>query len=208
VHKYININKLFEKRINKFVNFNILNLQWNPLQYYCHYINMIVFQNFMKLQIMFLKTCWYGIRCRFVFEKLLINLHINEENYIFALWSTIWKPILFLKCKVNDIQTNVFNIHARPMWEMNVNVQYILDPYFAIIYCTSYLIKVNKYVTQEMTSMLNKCKHEQYEASERTKKLENTFLKCIANVYSTNSLYIIINSILSFNKIISIHKYM
>jgi hypothetical protein len=46
------------------------------------------------------------------------------------------------------------------MWEANVNAQYIFDPYFAAIYCTSYLIKVNKYVTQEMKFRLKKCKHE------------------------------------------------
>jgi hypothetical protein len=34
------------------------------------------------------------------------------------------------------------------MWEENIDAQYVLDPYFAIAYCTSYLTKVNKIVTQ------------------------------------------------------------
>jgi hypothetical protein len=38
------------------------------------------------------------------FEKILINLNVNEENYIFALSSTLWKPTLFFKCKVIEIQ--------------------------------------------------------------------------------------------------------
>ncbi len=79
-----------------------------------------------------------------------MDLYVNEENYIFALWSTLQKPTLFLKHKVNDIQTNVFNIHERSIWEANVDAQYVLDPYFATTYCTSYFTKVNKYVTQEM----------------------------------------------------------
>jgi hypothetical protein len=81
------------------------------------------------------------------FEKFLINLNVNEENYIFALPSTLWKPTLFLKCKVNNIQTNVFSIHERFMWEANINAQYVLNPYFATTYCIFYFTKVNKYVT-------------------------------------------------------------
>jgi len=55
-------------------------------------------------------------------------------------------------------------------------VYYILDPYSIVAYYTSYLTKVNKYVTQKMQSMLRKCKHEQYEALKQIKKLGNTFL--------------------------------
>jgi len=55
-------------------------------------------------------------------------------------------------------------------------VKYILDPYSIVAYCTFYLTKVNKYVTQKMQSMLKKCKHEQYEAFKQIKKLGNTFL--------------------------------
>jgi hypothetical protein len=62
------------------------------------------------------------------------------------------------------------------MWEANTNAQYVLDPYFATTYCTFYFKKVYKSITQEMQSMLNKCKHEQYETSKRIKKLRNTFL--------------------------------
>jgi hypothetical protein len=38
------------------------------------------------------------------FKIFLINLNVNEENYIFALSSTLRKPTLFLKCKVIEIQ--------------------------------------------------------------------------------------------------------
>jgi hypothetical protein len=39
------------------------------------------------------------------------------------------KTNLFLKQKPNDIRTNVFGIHARPLWRTNKDAQYILDPY-------------------------------------------------------------------------------
>jgi hypothetical protein len=52
-------------------------------------------------------------------------------------------------------------MHARPLWGANTNAQYILDPYAAAWYYTSYLTKINKYVTQEMKITIKKCKHEQ-----------------------------------------------
>jgi hypothetical protein len=57
----------------------------------------------------------------------------------------------------------VFGIHARPLWGANIDTQYILDPYATTLYCTSYLTKINRFVTQEMKIILtcvnNKEKH-------------------------------------------------
>ncbi len=72
---------------------------------------------------------------------------------------------MFLKCKPNDIQTNAFNIHAKPLWETNIDAQFILNPYSTIAYCTSYLIK-KKSIPGEMQIILYKCKHEKIETFE------------------------------------------
>jgi hypothetical protein len=58
------------------------------------------------------------------------------------------------------------------LWGANTNAQYILDPNATTSSCTSYLIKIDKYVIQEMKIILDKCKHEQTEAYECIKKLE------------------------------------
>jgi hypothetical protein len=87
-----------------------------------------------------------GLGVDISFEKFLIYLNVNEENHIFAnLRSIVRKPTLFLKHKVNNIRTNVFSIHVRPICEANTYVLYY--PYFVATYCTSYLTKVNKFVT-------------------------------------------------------------
>jgi hypothetical protein len=46
-----------------------------------------------------------------------------------------------------DIFTNVFNMHARPLWETNTNTQFILDLYATTIYCISYLTRIYMFVT-------------------------------------------------------------
>jgi len=110
------------------------------------------------------------------FDEFLLNLQLNEEMYILALCSTLQKPTLFLKRKPNDIQTNVYGKHVGPLWEANIDAQFILDPSTVISYCTSYLTKVDKSITQKMQLVLEKYKYEQTKTFEHIKKLGNAFL--------------------------------
>ncbi len=55
-----------------------------------------------------------------------------------------------------DIFTNVFNMHAMPLWETNTNTKFFFDLYARTIYCTSYLTRIYMFATQEMQSMLKK----------------------------------------------------
>jgi hypothetical protein len=84
------------------------------------------------------------------FNEFISNLQMNKDIYL-ALWCTLQKPTLFLKRKPCDIHTNSFSIHvARPLWEANTYAQYILNPYVTTIYFTSYLTKIDKFVTKKM----------------------------------------------------------
>ncbi len=73
-----------------------------------------------------------------------MELQLNEETYLLALQCTIRKLTLFLKHKPSDIRTNVFTIHLGPLWEANIDAQFILNPCIATTYCTFYLTKVDK----------------------------------------------------------------
>jgi hypothetical protein len=53
---------------------------------------------------------------------------------------------------------------------------FILDPYVAANYCTSYLTNLDKAVTIEMKATLKKSKYEQVSDVERIKKMRNSFL--------------------------------
>jgi hypothetical protein len=39
---------------------------------------------------------------------------------------------------------HVFNVHAYPLWETNIDAQFILDPYVDVTYYTSYSSKIDK----------------------------------------------------------------
>jgi hypothetical protein len=80
--------------------------------------------------------------------------------------------------------THVFNIHACPLWETNIDAQFILNPHIDVRYYTSHLSKIDKSITQEMEVILNKCKNNKIETFKCIKKMRNVFLnfnKCLHN---------------------------
>ena len=62
------------------------------------------------------------------------------------------------------------------MWFANTDIQFILDPYATTTYCTSYMTKVDKSMTTELKSILQKCITDKIDANIRILKLGNAFL--------------------------------
>ena len=62
------------------------------------------------------------------------------------------------------------------MWFANTDIQFILDPYAAATYCTSYMTKVDKSMTTELKSILQNCITNKTDANIRILKLGNVFL--------------------------------
>ena len=97
-------------------------------------------------------------------------------------------PQIFLKRTLSDIRTNAFNKSISNLWYANTNIQFILDPYAAATYCTSYMTKVDKSIPSELQSIMQKCNNNNVLANERILKLGNVFFKCTTNVSSTSHL--------------------
>jgi hypothetical protein len=57
-----------------------------------------------------------------------------------------------------------------------IYIQFILDPYVAATYCILYITKVDKSITIELKSTLQKCIAEKTNANLRISKLGNAFL--------------------------------
>ncbi len=110
------------------------------------------------------------------FEDFLLLLNLYMSTYIDSLCDKLTKPTLFLKREMKDIRANVYAIKVAPLWEANPNTQFILDPYVATSYYTSYLTKIDKYVMNEFKPSLKKCEDENIDANLRIKKLNNAFL--------------------------------
>jgi hypothetical protein len=90
---------------------------------------------------------------------------------------------------VKNIKTNVYVIKVVALWETNSDIQFILEPYIATSYCTSYLTKIDKTITSKFQTIIKKCENENVDANLRVTKLNNVFKKCTIDVCSINNLY-------------------
>jgi hypothetical protein len=66
-----------------------------------------------------------GLGLEISFDQFFLELQLNEETYLLALQCTRRKSTLFLKHKPNHIQTMFFSIHVGPLWEANIDAQFI-----------------------------------------------------------------------------------
>jgi hypothetical protein len=48
------------------------------------------------------------------------------------------KSHIFLKWTLSNIKTNTFSMCVAPLWFANTHIQFILNSYVSISYCTSY----------------------------------------------------------------------
>jgi hypothetical protein len=78
------------------------------------------------------------------FFEYLYHLNLDENTYILSLRSKLTKPHIFYKWIFRYIKINAFSIDVAHLWFTNIDIQFILDPYATITYCTSYMKKLNK----------------------------------------------------------------
>ncbi len=76
------------------------------------------------------------------FSEYLNFLILDESTNILNLKSKFTKPHIFLKWNPKNINPNAFSICVIHLWFANTNIQFILDPYAAVTYYTSYMIKI------------------------------------------------------------------
>ncbi len=110
------------------------------------------------------------------FEDFLNQLKLDFPIYIDSLCNKLTKPTLFLKRHVKDIRTNVYAIKVATIWEANTYIQFIFDLYATTSYCTSYLTKIDKTITNKFQTIIKKCENENVDANLRVRKL-GIFLK-------------------------------
>jgi hypothetical protein len=168
-------------------------------------LTLSLLKNKAKEIFIYLKDLETGIEMEFT--NFLNKFQINEATYILVLLSQLKRPQFFLTRIVNNIRANAFNKDIANLWYANTDIQFILDPYATATYCTSYMPKVDKSITTELKSILQKCIAEKTDANLRNLKVRQCFFKCPTNVNSIGNLSHLVYSIVSFFAFICIYKY-
>ena len=73
------------------------------------------------------------------FDQLLFNLSLTEENYLFAIRSSVNSPTIFLKRNFNEVCINNYNPVCLSAWKASMDIQLVLDVYACAVYIGNYI---------------------------------------------------------------------
>ena len=68
------------------------------------------------------------------FDELLLDLNVTEENYLFAVSSSLKAATVFLKRNPNELRINNYNAACLSAWRANMEIQFVLDVYACAVY--------------------------------------------------------------------------
>ena len=93
-------------------------------------------------------------------SDILTEAELSPDEYNFALLFAAKDATLHLKRKPSEININNYNAHLLTGWQANMDLQYVVSPYAAIHYITSYVTKderemglVLQAVSKEMSNL-------------------------------------------------------
>jgi hypothetical protein len=78
------------------------------------------------------------------FYQFLSSLGISEELYMLAVRTTIKRSTVFLKRRPCEVRINSYNTTLLQLWQANIDVQFILNPYSCIQYIVDYIDKAER----------------------------------------------------------------
>jgi hypothetical protein len=84
------------------------------------------------------------------FEEFLNKMSLTYKQYETALRSSIRRPTVFLKRSIDSCFTNAYLKSLAEVWQANMDVQFILDPFGAARYVCSYITKSSGGVSKLM----------------------------------------------------------
>ena len=113
------------------------------------------------------------------FEEFLAELGINESVYILAIWSSIHKPKVFIKCNVKDTHINAYMKHLLHAWQANHDIQFILDAYSLILYVCDYITKAKKGMSLLLSEACKEAKAGNMTLKESVKHMGSKFLNAV-----------------------------
>ena len=75
------------------------------------------------------------------FAEMLDELQMSEEQYVLAIRRGVKGTEVMLKREPADIRTNQYNRSLLDVWQANIDVSFIIDPYSCAQYIVNYISK-------------------------------------------------------------------
>jgi exonuclease III len=110
------------------------------------------------------------------FEDFLVEMDLAEDQYIQLIQCKLKQPTIFLKRKPSHIWNNSFANDMPNLWNANTDAQYVLNAYAAASYCSSYMTKVDKSMTNAFRRIRKEHERSEIDAIQMIRTLGNTLL--------------------------------
>jgi exonuclease III len=110
------------------------------------------------------------------FEDFLVEMDLAEHQYIQLIQCKLKQPTIFLKRKPSHIWNNSFAKDMPALWNANTDAQYVLNAYAAASYCSSYMTKVDKSMTNAFRKIRKEHERSEIDAIQMIRTLGNTLL--------------------------------
>lgn len=110
------------------------------------------------------------------FDKFLDEFHLTETDYILAIQSTLKQPMILLQQKPSHTWNNSFATNMPKLWNENIDAQFVLNAYAIASYCTSYMKKVDKSMTNAFKRIRREHEKSKLKVIEMVSSLGNVLL--------------------------------
>lgn len=109
------------------------------------------------------------------FDDILNQLELSEQEYLFAIRSSLKKSTVFLKRGSMDIGINAYNREILQMFESNMDIQFILNEFAVASYIVNYISKIDSGLSKLLRQAVAEIDVGNLTLRERFRKISNVF---------------------------------
>ena len=112
------------------------------------------------------------------FDGFLQKVGCSHEEYVLAIRSTLKREQLMLRRRVEERRSNAYNPEILSLWEANMDIQFVLDPYACVMYIINYVGKSQRGISALLRQVIADAKKGNTSHREKLRAVANSFLNC------------------------------
>jgi hypothetical protein len=109
-------------------------------------------------------------------SDFLSELSLSWSDYVLSLRSSVQKPTILYKRNIDALRINSYNSRILELQNSNTNAQFVLDPYSAATYISSYMMKTNLALSKLMKDACSSVRESSGNAGQVLQAIGNALL--------------------------------
>jgi len=151
----------------------------------------------------YLSEC-IGNKIELTFDEFLNHVNLSEQQYLYAIRSSLVRSRVFLKRNIHEVNINAYNNDILNFHQGNMDIQFILNPYACIGYIVSYINKSQRGMSDLIKRAVLKAQYCNSSISQRLKTISNVFVNS-SEIGVQEAVYNILSMKVSFSSRASVY---